>query len=515
MNLGRREWIEQVIRTFARRGVWVILGVGLVVRLPGLATKPLWYDEAFSVLFARAGLPAMLAGTFSASGASPAEIHPLLYYALLGVWGSLFGIQGAAVRLLSVAFGLAGLVAAYLLARRLFSERLGLVCGLLLALSPMQVHYAQEVRMYSLLAFLLLAATLCLHHALHGNGWKAWAAFALLSAAAQYTHNLAAFYLVPLALTPIWSRKWKPMLHVCLASALAFLLYLPWLVVVASQIARIGQTYWIARPGAAEMVRTLLLFCSSLPQPAWALPIVLAASVLILATASLALIRAWLSHAADSVNAFWLAYLSVTPPLLLLLVSQRLPVYVDRALLPSAGAFTLWVGWALWSGHLSRPLAWAGRLAVMVAVVAGLLSYYGYRGFPYAPFAEVGAYLREMRGLDEVIVHSNKLSAVPGRYYTPDLPQEFVADPPDSGSDTLAPATQAALGMAEQPTVADAVGQAGGVWLVMFTREAGDYQAAGQPAPPTLSWLDANFSRQEERVFGDLLLLHFRSRHDS
>jgi hypothetical protein len=69
--------------------------------------------------------------------------------------------------------------------------------------------------------------------------------------------------------------------------------------------------------------------------------------------------------------------------------------------------------------------------------------------------------------------------------------------------------------MAEQPTVADAVGPARGVWLVMFTREAGDYQAAGQPAPPTLSWLDANFARQEERVFGDLLLLHYRSRHDS
>jgi hypothetical protein len=123
--------------------------------------------------------------------------------------------------------------------------------------------------------------------------------------------------------------------------------------------------------------------------------------------------------------------------------------------------------------------------------------------------------LERVRGVDDVIVHSNKLSALPGKYYTPGLPQEFVADPPGWASDTLAPATQAALGMAEKATVEEALGPARGVWLVLFTREVEDYRAAGQPAPPALSWLEANFVRQEEQVFGDLLLLHYRSRPDS
>jgi hypothetical protein len=196
-------------------------------------------------------------------------------------------------------------------------------------------------------------------------------------------------------------------------------------------------------------------------------------------------------------------------------VSQRLPVYLDRALIPSAGAFALWIGWALWSDHLSRPMAWTGRAALVVAVVVGLASYYTYRGFPYAPFAEAGRVLESSRGADEIVLHSNKLSALPGMYYTPGLPQAFVADPPATASDTLAPAAQDALGIAESETAAEAVGAARGVWLVMFSRETQDYLEAGGAAPPALSWLEANFVRQEERALGDLLLLHYRRAGDS
>jgi 4-amino-4-deoxy-L-arabinose transferase-like glycosyltransferase len=511
----RREGMERGIGALARRGLWVVLGVGLAARLPGLGTKPLWYDEAFSVLFSRAGLPAMISGTLSSSGASDAEIHPLLYYILLEGWTSLLGQQGLVVRLFSVVFGLVGIAVAYLLARRLFSERIALAAGLVFALSPFQIHYSQEVRMYSLLACLLLAATLCLLRAMEGAGWKAWMAFSILSVAAQYTHNLAAFYLVPLAMTPLWRRKWGDALRVGFAGGLALALYLPWLVVVGSQVARIEEKYWIARPGATELVTTLLEYCSSLPQPVWALPILLGACLLVLVAGCLALLRAVRARSADAGHALWLAYLAGAPAVLLFLVSQRLPVYLDRALIPSAGAFALWIGWALWSDHLSRPMAWTGRAALVVAVVVGLASYYTYRGFPYAPFAEAGRVLESSRGADEIVLHSNKLSALPGMYYTPGLPQAFVADPPATASDTLAPAAQDALGIAESATAAEAVGAARGVWLVMFSRETQDYLEAGGAAPPALSWLEANFVRQEERALGDLLLLHYRRAGDS
>jgi 4-amino-4-deoxy-L-arabinose transferase-like glycosyltransferase len=484
--------------------------VGLAARLPGLATKPLWYDEAFAVLFARAGIPAMLTGTLAATGGSAADIHPLLYYIVLRGWSLLLGDTGAAVRALSVIAGLLGLAVVYLLARRLFDRRLALVCGVLAALSPFQVHYSQEVRMYSLLAFLLMAATYALRAAMDRSGWGAWLAFSLFSVAAQYTHNLAAFYLIPLALTPVWMRAWKHAWRTLLAGALAVALYLPWLARLPSQVARIDQAYWVERPGGAELVRTLLVFASSLPLSSRVLPLALACSILVLVLGLVALVRALNRRADGASHALWLAYLAGAPAALLFVVSQRLPVYLDRALLPSACAFGLWIGWALWSGHLSRPMAWTGRAALAVAMITGLVAYYGYRGFPYAPFAKVGSYLESVVGPEEVIVHSNKLSALPGMYYTPRLRQEFIADPPGASTDTLAAATQAALGIAESATAPEAAGEAGGVWLIMFAREPQDYLEAGGGLPPAFAWLEANFERQDERDFGELRLIHYR-----
>lgn len=44
-----------------------------------------------------------------------------------------------------------------------------------------------------------------------------------------------------------------------------------------------------------------------------------------------------------NLNALWLFYLSFAPPLLLFLVSQWVPVYIERALLPSGVVFCIWL----------------------------------------------------------------------------------------------------------------------------------------------------------------------------
>jgi hypothetical protein len=56
------------------------------------------------------------------------------------------------------------------------------------------------------------------------------------------------------------------------------------------------------------------------------------------------------------------------------------------------------------------------------------------------------------------VVHTNKLTYLPMRYYAPDLPGVFLADPPGSPQDTLARPTQEALGFFATPTITEAVG---------------------------------------------------------
>src|SRR5215208_3825945 len=87
-----------------------ILILALCTRLLGIASRPIWYDEAFAVLFSEKGLSAMLYGTLAPTGAGSADIHPLGYYTLLWLWMKVFGESLVVTRLLSV---MAGLISVY------------------------------------------------------------------------------------------------------------------------------------------------------------------------------------------------------------------------------------------------------------------------------------------------------------------------------------------------------------------------------------------------------------------
>ncbi|MBK9209441.1 MAG: hypothetical protein IPL71_14510 [Anaerolineales bacterium] len=64
-----------------------ILALALIIRLAGIASRPIWYDEAFSILLAEQGPTAILNGTLAADAdSSAAEEHPPAYYFMLWGW---------------------------------------------------------------------------------------------------------------------------------------------------------------------------------------------------------------------------------------------------------------------------------------------------------------------------------------------------------------------------------------------------------------------------------------------
>lgn len=500
---------QSLLELMRRRPLLPILAVALLVRLPWIGSRTLWYDEAFAVLFSSKGLASMLYGTLKVEGAVAADVHPLLYYTLLDGWGRIVGTSPAAVRTLSILFGLGVVAVGYALARTLFDARVAFLSGMLLALSPFQVHYSQEVRMYGLLALLLLGATWVYWLAMARGAAGHWVAFAVLAAAAMYTHNLAAVYLLPLAITPILGGRWRDMIKTAAAGAGALILYLPWLIRVPSQLARIQQAYWIPRPGPTEWVRTLITYVVGLPVPAWGLATALTLSVFIAVLAGWLTVRAWRQDEPGSRTAVWLVYLAITPPILMFAISLWRPVYLDRALLASAADGLLWLGWLLSRPRLPSTAIRVTAIALVIAFPLGLYGFYSYAGFPYAPYAALDGYLAAQRSPGEVIVHSNKISALPARYYAPDLAQRYLADPPRSGSDTLAPATQEVLGFIADPDIAAATGDATGVWFVIFPREIEDYRSQGYTDHPAIAWLESGYRLASQTMFGDLRVYHF------
>jgi uncharacterized membrane protein len=123
----------------------LVLALALLLRLVGVASRLIWYDEAFSILLSEQGPSAILSGTLAADAdSSAAEEHPPAYYFALWGWMQPFGNSLVSVRLLSIAFSLGIVFLLYQIASHLFDEQTALVTSFLAAILPFQIHYGAE-----------------------------------------------------------------------------------------------------------------------------------------------------------------------------------------------------------------------------------------------------------------------------------------------------------------------------------------------------------------------------------
>jgi 4-amino-4-deoxy-L-arabinose transferase-like glycosyltransferase len=494
-----------------RAKLTLILLAALVVRLLGINTRPIWYDEAFAVLFAEKGLAAMLQGTLAPDiNGAAADIHPLAYYTLLWGWMKVFGESLVSVRMLSIIFGVASVLVAYLLLRAMFnSPRVALLGVLGVALSPFQVHYSQEIRMYALLALTLIGATFALWQGLNTSQRRWWVLFAVCAALAEYTQNLAAFYLVTLALTPVFMRRWDKVKMTVLAGVGALLLYLPWLLQLPSQFAKIQNAYWVERPTVASILNTLLSYVTNLPVDGiWIMP-ALGLSLLVTLFAADQTLRVVRSKRPGAWRGVWLAYLAFAPAALMFIVSQWKPVYIERALLPAGLVFWLWLAWVLIETRLPPLMRWFNMGLLAGGIALGLVTHLTYAGFPYGPYPALTASLASRFAAGDVILHSNKLSVFPMIYHDRTLEQSFLADPPGATTDTLAPVTQDVLGIHDSDSLEAATASAKRIWFVIFQKSIDEFASESLRTHPHITLLDEHFHRQNIETWGPLLIYEY------
>jgi 4-amino-4-deoxy-L-arabinose transferase-like glycosyltransferase len=243
----------------ANVGLFVVALAALFVRLPGLSIDPLWLDEANTVLIASRGFSAIL-------DALGRDGNPPLFYFLLHVWMGVFGNSEAAVRALTLLFGIASLVAVHAAARSLFPARGGvaLAAAALVAIGPLHVYYSQEARMYTLTPLLGVLALKTLHDALETGRARHFAAHAALLTAGLYTHNYFLFVapVLPLAalVAPGRLGRRRAFFAAAAASLAAALLYTPWVPVLLRQSASgVGAwipAFWHETPPAAALLRS-------------------------------------------------------------------------------------------------------------------------------------------------------------------------------------------------------------------------------------------------------------------
>jgi 4-amino-4-deoxy-L-arabinose transferase-like glycosyltransferase len=483
--------------------VAAILVFACLVRLLGISSRPIWYDEAFSILFSEKGLSAMLYGTLAPTGAGSADIHPLGYYSLLWLWMKIFGESLVAARLLSIAAGLVSVYLIYLIALNLLADKKTARLSMLFAAAaPFQIHYAQEIRMYSFLALWLLLATYSYQRAARTRQRRWWILFSISAACAQYTHNLAAFYLLALAILPILQRDFRALRGMTLAGMGALLLYLPWAIQLPAQFSKVQNAYWVERPDISKLFTLLLVYLTNTPLPAGLVAPALALALTLVIIGVVQTLRDRRSTGGG--EGPWLLYLSFAPPLFLFLFSQWRAVYIERALVPSGAIFCIWLAWMILNTNLQRSVRYFLFGLLGVSSLLGIYEHLTYRGFPYGPYQALDASLHQRALPQDAIVHANKLSLLPALLFDRDLPQSFIGDPAGSRTDTLAPATQRVLKISAVSDIAAATFHAERVWYVIYQRAIEEVQAAGQPTYPDIEYLNSHFSLDREEDWDGL-----------
>jgi uncharacterized membrane protein len=134
-----------------------ILALGFIIvlcmalRAYHIGAASLWSDEIFSRYYGDLfGLHYLVTDGLSS------EPTPPTYYLLLRGWIALWGGSEGALRSLSALASTLCIPVAYLLGRELIGKQQGMLGGLLLALCPMSLYFAQEARVYAL--FMLATA---------------------------------------------------------------------------------------------------------------------------------------------------------------------------------------------------------------------------------------------------------------------------------------------------------------------------------------------------------------------
>jgi hypothetical protein len=184
------------------------------------------------------------------------------------------------------------------------------------------------------------------------------------------------------------------------------------------------------------------------------------------------------------------------------------PIFVPRGFILAAAAYLGLAGWAVsrgWERGVGKLLLGGFILAAGI----GLPAQAGYAAFPRSPFEAAGEELAKNLQPGELILHDNKLSYFPMRYYQPGLKQVFLADTPGSGNDTFAAQSQEAMQIFPAPNLETAVGESTRLYFVVFTQAIQEYDAMGGAEHPGMAWLDAKYRRESRQVFNDLEVYHY------
>ena len=382
----------------------MIILVATFLRLTNLGTKSLWLDESYHIYESSLNWHDLLQSIHHPFGAYSLSYHLFLRYWLL------LGNSEAAMRGLSVLFGVVTVLAVWRLGAELFDSPTGLIAAALVSSNALLIQYSQEICAYTLTVLLAVLSSLYFFRALQNGDRGNWAGYTVTSILMLYSHVLSILVVAAHVVALFVCRRWMlgRRAVVSLAAIGAGFVLLAWCLLFAPPLPRI----WLPRP----TLHNLQAFVFDVGGPNGLL---LGCFFVFFALLSLGYMvgqertpdgRAW--------RYLFLLLWAFLPPLLLFALSQWKPLFISRYLLPSVSALLLLVAAVV--RHLKRRWLAAVCVAAMLLLsIRNSTVYLQHRSYveDTDDWRDATAYLVPQVGKGDVVVLFAHHERFPFQYY--------------------------------------------------------------------------------------------------
>lgn len=239
-------------------GTWAalaaIMSIALVLRLYQLGAVTTWFDESLGWRMAQFTPIEIIER-------SERNVHPPAHFLLLHFWRALFGGALSTLRCYSLLWGMLTVLGGYFLARdatidpaRPADQTFGsLLASLMIALSPLHIHWSQQVKMYTLGTCLAVWSTWLLLTWFQREGFWRLVLYVPAGAVLALQHHYGAFTVfAQLTFALVWAanRSWggaRCLFPVVVTSWATTSLWSLWLPSFLNQRLLVKKTYWIQR----------------------------------------------------------------------------------------------------------------------------------------------------------------------------------------------------------------------------------------------------------------------------
>ena len=436
-----------------------VLALSFVIRLVQLGKGAFWYDEGVSVVLSRLSWERMIQATAG-------DVHPPGYYIILWLIAKTgIPMTEFIARFPSLILSVIAVYLTWILIQRrefdLGSVGKWVVMGWVV-ISPLQLHYAQEARMYSLLQVEILLAIIFLL-----DNRKAF--LSVVMTAILYTHNYAVFYIPTFVIVLLWKENisycrtlfhgkphWKLIKYSIKCIFVKFarnwlvwfivpvLAWIPWFVILLGQMGTVAGGYWIQPVKLPSIIFVLyqMLFAYSMPPTFQGLGVLLSCGVL--------LYTGWRVFR-DRPKGWEILVLLAFGPLVLSVFLSIVwkPVLLFRGLIGTAIPLIILVVKSLEGIRVSYKKVYA-YLLIGVTLLAGTVGHYKYNAVNKGTTTTWVHDVVELFQEGDVILALNDNGIIAMSTYAPGYPLYKLEGCGEEAFGSLSPSTREAIGIQER-----------------------------------------------------------------